>query len=74
MRVTLSARGVAFDVSLTQFYQGVTDGGKERDLERKSRAEMPGFSVIAMFRLTQLYLALPDDVAAAIWLFSEGES
>jgi len=35
---------------------------------------MPGFSVIAMFRLTQLYLAMPDDAAAAIWLFSEGES
>ena len=31
MRDTLSAHGVAFDVSLTQFYQGVTDGGKERD-------------------------------------------
>jgi hypothetical protein len=31
VRHTVSAYGVAFDVSLTQFYQGVTDGGKERD-------------------------------------------
>jgi hypothetical protein len=35
---------------------------------------MPGFSVIAMFRLTRLYLAMPDDAAAAIWLSSERES
>jgi hypothetical protein len=33
VRDTLSAHGVAFDVSLTQFYQGVTDGGKERDFD-----------------------------------------
>jgi hypothetical protein len=32
---------------------------------------MPGFSVIAMFRLTRLYLAMPDDAAAAIWLFQK---
>jgi hypothetical protein len=30
VRDTLSAHGVAFDVILTQFYQGVTAGGKER--------------------------------------------
>jgi porin len=30
VRHTVSAPGVAFDVSLTQFFQGVTDGGKER--------------------------------------------
>jgi hypothetical protein len=36
VRDTLSAHGVAFDVGLTQFYQGVTDGGKERDFDTEA--------------------------------------
>src|SRR5207247_8907214 len=33
VRDTLSSRGYALDVSLTQFYQGVVAGGNERDFE-----------------------------------------
>src|SRR5438874_10186807 len=32
-RDTLEAHGVTLDVSLAQFYQGVTDGGIDRDFE-----------------------------------------
>ena len=32
-RDTLEAHGVTLDVSLTQFYQGVTDGGIDRDFD-----------------------------------------
>ena len=32
-RDTLAEHGVALDVNLTQFYQGVTDGGKDRGFE-----------------------------------------
>ena len=57
VRNTLSAHGVAFDVSLTQFCQGVTDGGKERDFDYGGKLDYyvnidggkaglwPGFSV-----------------------------
>src|SRR6266516_3900804 len=32
-RDTLSSHGLTLDISLTQFYQGVVDGGNERDFE-----------------------------------------
>src|SRR5438094_10338162 len=32
-RDTLSSHGLTLEISLTQFYQGVVDGGNERDFE-----------------------------------------
>ena len=57
VRDILFAHGVAFDVSLTQLYQGVTTGGKERDFDYGGKLDCyvnidggkaglwPGFSV-----------------------------
>jgi carbohydrate-selective porin OprB len=57
VRDTLSVHGVAFDVSLTQLYQGVTTGGAERGFDYGGKLDYyvsidggkaglwPGFSV-----------------------------
>src|SRR5438093_10637208 len=56
-RDTLSSHGLTLEISLTQFYQGVVDGGNERDFEYGGKVDYyvnldggkadlwPGFSI-----------------------------
>lgn len=76
-RDTSEARGLALDVNLTQFYQGVTGGGKDRGFEYGGKLDTyvnfdggkaglwPGFSVT-----THIETRYGEDVNGIDGLFS----
>jgi porin len=78
-RDTLATHGVIFDISFSQFYQGVTQGGNDRDFEYGGKFDyyvtldggkaglLPGFSAT-----THIETRYGDDINGIDGLFSFG--